>query len=49
MTDEKPKPMIKILDPIALNPNSYESVRLVLRKIGLDAGISSPIVDFQIV
>ena len=37
---EKSKPAIKILDPLPLNPNSYESVKLVLRKTGLDAGIS---------
>ena len=28
------------LDPLSVNPNSYDSVKLVLRKIGLTAGIS---------
>jgi hypothetical protein len=28
-----------VLDPVELNPNSYESIKLVLRKIGLEAGI----------
>ena len=31
---------IQALDPLLLNPNSYDSVKLVLRKIGITAGIS---------
>ena len=31
---------IQALDPLSVNPNSYDSVKLVLRKIGITAGIS---------
>ena len=28
------------MDPLSVNPNSYDSVKLALRKIGITAGIS---------
>ena len=31
---------IQALDPLSVNPNSYDSVKLVLRKISITAGIS---------
>ena len=31
---------IACLDPIPLNPNSYENIKLILRKIGVDANIA---------
>ena len=31
---------IQALDPLSVSPNSYDSVKLVLRKIGITAGIS---------
>ena len=31
---------IQALDPLSVNPNSYDSVKLVLRKIGITAGIT---------
>ena len=32
-------PSIKIADPLFMNPNSYENLTLVLRKVGQDAGV----------
>ena len=31
---------IQALDPLSVNPNSYDSVKLALRNIGITAGIS---------
>ncbi|KAH3737424.1 hypothetical protein DPMN_044017 [Dreissena polymorpha] len=31
----------RVLDPAALNPNSYDSVKLVLRKVGVEAGVET--------